>query len=63
MANYLTVGHMEEGILVELSPKRRVRVLEAATGRALARDDPKAAPWIHETIAHYQLATTVLGGK
>jgi len=63
MANYLTVGHMEEGILVELSPKRRVRVLEANTGRELASDSPQAISWIQETIAHYQVATSILRAK
>ena len=43
MANYLTVGQMKDGIVVELSPKRGARVLDAATRRELpvsTRDGP-----------------------
>ena len=60
MANYLTVGHMEEGILVELWPKRRARVLEAGSGRELGANDPQSAAWIDETVAHYQVAAQML---
>ena len=63
MANYLTVGHMEDGILVELSPKRRARVLDAKTGRDVSAHDPKADAWINETVAHYQIAAGVLRGR
>ena len=62
-ANYLTVGHMEDGILVELSPKRRARVLEAKTGRDVAAHNPKVDAWINETVAHYQIAADVLRGR
>ena len=60
MANYLTVGHMEDGILVELAPKRRARVLEAESGRELPMTDAKAAAWINEAVAHYQVAAGIL---
>jgi arylsulfatase A-like enzyme len=60
MANYLTVGHMEDGMIVELSPKRRVRVLDAHSGRQLNSDDPAVAEAINETIAHYQEAARIL---
>jgi phosphoglycerol transferase MdoB-like AlkP superfamily enzyme len=63
MANYLTVGHMEDGILVELSPKHRARVLDSHTGQQLSRDDPRSAPSINETAAHYQVASDILGGR
>jgi phosphoglycerol transferase MdoB-like AlkP superfamily enzyme len=63
LANYLTVGHMEDGILVELSPRHRVRVLDSLTGQQLARDDPKSAASINETVAHYQVASGILGGR
>lgn len=63
MANYLTVGHMEGGVLVELSPKGRSRVFDADTGRALAPGDPRSALSIKETVAHYQLASDLLLGK
>ena len=63
MANYLTVGHMEDGILVELSPKRRARVLEAGTGREIPGSHPTAVSWIKETVAHYQIASDILRGR
>ena len=63
LGNYLTVGHMEEGVVVELSPRRRVRVLEASTGRELPRDDPRTTSRIKSTIAHYQVAADVLRGR
>jgi hypothetical protein len=63
MANYLTVGHMEDGILVELSPKHRARVLDSQTGQQLSRADPRRAASIHETVAHYQVAADILGGR
>ena len=62
MANYLTVGHMENGILVELSPKQRARVLNSQTGEQISRDDPRSAAWVNETVAHYQVASDVLQG-
>ena len=43
MANYQTVGYYEHGMLVELRPQRRVRVVDPATGRELPaerRDTP-----------------------
>ena len=63
MANYLTVGHMENGILVELSPKQRARVLNSQTGEQISRDDPRSAAWVNETVAHYQVASEVLQGR
>jgi phosphoglycerol transferase MdoB-like AlkP superfamily enzyme len=62
MGNYLTVGHMEDGIVVELAPRRRFRILDAKTGKSVA-DDSKAAAWINETVAHYQTAANVLRGR
>ncbi|KAB2912783.1 MAG: LTA synthase family protein [Hyphomicrobiaceae bacterium] len=62
MANYLTVGYMEGGLVVELAPKHRVRVMDARTGRPVSKDDPKAARLIAEAIAHYQIATIILRG-
>jgi phosphoglycerol transferase MdoB-like AlkP superfamily enzyme len=60
MANYLTVGHMEGGVMVELSPKRRVRVLEVASGKELPATDPANAHWVREAIAPYQVASDVV---
>jgi phosphoglycerol transferase MdoB-like AlkP superfamily enzyme len=60
MSNYLTVGYMEKNVLVELSPKRRVRVLEADNGREIPADDPVGMHRIDEAVAHYQVAAKVL---
>lgn len=56
MANYQTIGHLEDGMLVELRPQQRVRVLDAESGREL--------PWTTETrhqadesIGYYQAAS------
>jgi phosphoglycerol transferase MdoB-like AlkP superfamily enzyme len=63
MGNYLTVGHMENGVLVELSPKQRARVRNSETGEQILRDDPRSATWINETVAYYQLASDILQGR
>ncbi|MFY9271159.1 MAG: LTA synthase family protein [Candidatus Manganitrophaceae bacterium] len=60
MSNYLTVGTMEEGLVVELSPKRRVRVLDVLTGKPQSASDPRAERVINEAIANYQVATEEL---
>lgn len=63
MANYLTVGHMEDGIVVELSPKQRVRILNSHTGQQIPLEHPNSAAWISETVAHYQVASGILGRR
>jgi len=63
MANYVTVGHMEDGILVELSPKQRVRILNSHTGQQIPLEHPSSAAWISETVAHYQVASGILGRR
>lgn len=63
MGNYLTVGHMEDGIMVELSPNRRAKVLDAHTGRENNINDPVSIAAIDETIAHYQVAADALRSK
>lgn len=62
MSNYLTVGVMEEGLVVELSPKRHLRVLDVRTGKPQPANDPRAERVINEAIADYQIATEVLRG-
>ena len=62
MANYLTVGYMEHGLVAELAPKRLSRVIDAASGAVVAPSDPKAREIVDEAVAHYQLATEVLRG-
>ena len=59
MANYLTVGYMENGKIVELGPKRKVRVVDSISGNQLAVGaDEKAL--IDETISYYQIATDTI---
>ena len=62
MANYLTVGYMQDGLVVELTPRRGVRVLDAASGRLLPDGETSAAALIEQAIAHYQIATDRLRG-
>src|SRR5206468_1250801 len=38
LANYQTVGYYRDGVVVELKPKRRYRIVDAATGRERAED-------------------------
>jgi membrane-anchored protein YejM (alkaline phosphatase superfamily) len=59
MSNYLTVGYLEGGVLVELSPKRQSRVRDS-DGRVLAASDPRAQTSLRETIAYFQVASDVL---
>jgi phosphoglycerol transferase MdoB-like AlkP superfamily enzyme len=59
-SNYLTVGHAEDGILVELSPKRSSRVIDLAAGKVIPASDPRAKPALFETIAHFQTTADLL---
>ena len=56
MANYQTVGLYENGRIVELKPKSRVRVADAATGKTLPMDDA-ANQLVDEAVSYYQLAS------
>lgn len=56
MANYLTVGYMENGLVVELAPQRRVRVVRVSDGKVLPDDDPIALHYTNEAISYYQTA-------
>jgi hypothetical protein len=60
MANYLTVGYMEDGMVVELSPKRRVRVVEADSGRPVPTSDAHARHLVDEAVGYYELAAEVV---
>ncbi len=60
MANYLTVGYMEDGLIVELAPQKRVRVVRAADGQVMPNDDPLAQHLIQEAISHYQTAASYI---
>jgi phosphoglycerol transferase MdoB-like AlkP superfamily enzyme len=56
MANYQTVGYLENGMLVELRPQRRVRVVDAETGKELA-PSPSTQHFTNEAIGYYQGAS------
>ncbi len=62
MSNYLTVGYMQDGRVVELSPKRGVKVVDARTGAPSTDDAKLTAHLSDEASAYYQLATQVLLG-
>ncbi len=56
MANYLTVGYMKDGKVLELMPKQTTKVLDADTGTEL----PSDPAMLDEAIAYYQTAATRL---
>jgi phosphoglycerol transferase MdoB-like AlkP superfamily enzyme len=60
MSNYLTVGHVEDGILVELLPKRVIRVTDVRSGKPLSKEALKSKDAVNETIAYFQLAADLL---
>jgi hypothetical protein len=62
MANYLTVGYMQDGLIAELSPKRHVDLVDAGSGRPLSPDDSRAGHLLDAAIAYYQVATDMLRG-
>ncbi|NJD33602.1 MAG: LTA synthase family protein [Betaproteobacteria bacterium] len=55
MANYQTVGYLENGILVELRPQRRWRIVDAETGKERAADE-QGTRILDEAVSHYQAA-------
>lgn len=57
MANYLTVGYMEDGIIVELSPQGRVRTVSADDGARLPVDTLSSIHVIDEAVSYYQTAS------
>jgi hypothetical protein len=57
MANYLTVGYMEDDIVVELAPQGRVRTVRANDGKPLPVDEPEARHVIDEAVSFYQTAS------
>jgi phosphoglycerol transferase MdoB-like AlkP superfamily enzyme len=60
MANYLTVGYMEQGMIVELGPRQFVRVMRADSGKEVSLDDKDAKQLVGEAISYYQNATAFL---
>jgi membrane-anchored protein YejM (alkaline phosphatase superfamily) len=55
-ANYQTVGYYRDGIVVELKPKGRYRVVDAATGKTRA-EDARSAQLLDEAVSYYQIAS------
>ncbi|MEO6025167.1 MAG: sulfatase-like hydrolase/transferase [Burkholderiales bacterium] len=59
MANYLTVGYMENEKIVELGPKRKVRVVSAKSGVAIA-SGAEEKNLTQKTISYYQTASETI---
>jgi phosphoglycerol transferase MdoB-like AlkP superfamily enzyme len=53
MANYQTVGYLEDNILVELRPQQRWRLVDPATGRELP-ESAKGKELLDEAVSYYQ---------
>jgi phosphoglycerol transferase MdoB-like AlkP superfamily enzyme len=56
LANYQTVGYLEGGMLVELRPQRRWRLVDPATGNQLPSNE-KGTQVLDEAISYYQSAS------
>ena len=56
MANYQTVGYYEDGLVVELRPNSRVRVVDAQSGREVP-DSDQTRQLVDEAVSYYQLAS------
>jgi phosphoglycerol transferase MdoB-like AlkP superfamily enzyme len=56
LANYQTVGLYQDGLVVELKPNRRWRVVDAATGED-APLDAHAEHLLDEAVSYYQIAS------
>ncbi len=57
LANYQTVGLLQPDKLVELRPKRQVRVIDTATG-AVRQDDAQSQAAVQRAIAYYEGASS-----
>jgi phosphoglycerol transferase MdoB-like AlkP superfamily enzyme len=53
LANYQTIGYLEDDILVELRPQRRWRLVDAATGRERPAD-ARGQRLLDEAVGYYQ---------
>ncbi|MCB1622795.1 MAG: LTA synthase family protein [Thiothrix sp.] len=58
MANYLTVGYLENHKVVELGPKQSASVVDATTGAALPLDENREL--VDDVVAYYQTASREL---
>jgi hypothetical protein len=59
MANYLTVGYLRDGNVVELTPKKTASIVDAVTGDDRSREDGAAA-LIDNVVAYYQTTSVEL---
>ncbi len=60
MANYLTVGYMQDGVIVELLPNQQVNVLNIQSGAQVSKDSWKSQHLIDEAVAYYEMASEML---
>jgi len=56
LANYQTVGYLEGGILAELRPQRRWRLVDAASGKERPLD-ARGQEMLDEAVGHYEAAS------
>ncbi len=56
MANYQTVGLYEDGLVVELKPNRRWRIVDAVTGEERPLD-ARGQKLLDEAVSYYQVAS------
>ena len=56
LANYQTVGYLEDGVLVELRPQQRWRLVDPVSGQELPADE-KGKQLLDEAISYYQAAS------
>lgn len=57
MANYQTVGLYQDGLIVELKPNRRHRLVDATTGEERPLDE-RGRRLLEEAIGYYQIASS-----
>lgn len=63
LANYLTVGYLQDGKVVELGPKSAIRVRDMQSLQELPADAPGVAAVRDECIAYYQAASAILSRR
>ena len=56
MANYQTVGYHEHGVMVELKPNARYRLVDAATGKPRPMD-ALGRSLLDKAISYYEVAS------
>ena len=56
LANYQTVGYLQDGVLVELRPKAEYRIVEAESGKTLPLDGATGLI-LDQAVSYYQVAS------